>query len=60
MACSASNSSPTRSADYPFTQHHDGTWYYRLDTLNLANGASNPNIFLGTPTRSIDERARLR
>jgi hypothetical protein len=36
-----------------------GPWYYRLDTLNLAYGQVNRDIFLGTPTRHIDERTQL-
>jgi hypothetical protein len=46
--------------NYRFTLFGDGTWTYRLDTLNLANGLADPNVFLGTPTRHIDERAQLR
>ncbi|WP_157360606.1 hypothetical protein [Amycolatopsis thermoflava] len=38
-----------------------GPWLYRLDTLNLAYRAGpDPEIFLGTPTRRVDERAALR
>jgi hypothetical protein len=37
-----------------------GEWYYRLDTLNLAYGPAATDIFLGEPTRYVDERAHLR
>jgi hypothetical protein len=35
----------------------DGT--YRLDTLNLAYGKVSTNVFQGTPSRHVDERAYL-
>jgi hypothetical protein len=37
-----------------------GPWYYRLDTLNLAYGQVSADVFMGTPTHRIDERAQLR
>ncbi|MFE9575105.1 hypothetical protein ACFYO1_01865 [Nocardia sp. NPDC006044] len=37
-----------------------GDWSYHLHTLNLAYGLPEPDIFLGTPTRYIDERGSLR
>ncbi|MFD4249957.1 hypothetical protein ACFWQL_09485 [Amycolatopsis thermoflava] len=48
--------------DYRFrTYTGHGPWLYRLDTLNLAYRAGpDPEIFLGTPTRRVDERATLR
>ncbi|UGT44035.1 hypothetical protein LTV02_11900 [Nocardia yamanashiensis] len=36
-----------------------GPWYYRLDTLNVAYGPVTANVFLGTPSRFVDERAQL-
>ena len=33
---------------------------YRQDTLNLAVGPVHPELFFGTPTRHVDERAFLR
>ncbi|WP_230858159.1 hypothetical protein [Actinoplanes aureus] len=33
---------------------------YRQDTLNLAVGPVHPELFFGTPTRHVDERAYLR
>ncbi|MEV6301511.1 hypothetical protein AB0M02_19025 [Actinoplanes sp. NPDC051861] len=38
----------------------DGRWSYRQDTLNLALGLVHPELFFGTPTRHVDERAFLR
>ncbi|GAA3826139.1 hypothetical protein [Amycolatopsis tucumanensis] len=48
-----------RQIDYRFrTYTGRGPWLYRLDTLNLAYRAEpDPEIFLGTPTRRVDERA---
>lgn len=38
-----------------------GPWRYRLDTLNVAFGPGiDDDIFLGTPTKLVDERALLR
>lgn len=37
-----------------------GAWSYRLDTLNLAYGLSTVDLFTGTPTYHVDERALLR
>lgn len=35
-------------------------WIYRLDTWNIAYGEAKPDTFTtGTPTRYVDERARL-
>jgi hypothetical protein len=36
-----------------------GPWYYRLDTLNIAYGPVAADVFLGTPTRLVDERVQL-
>jgi hypothetical protein len=37
-----------------------GPWYYSLDTLNLAFGTvTTMDVFLGTPTRFVDERTQL-
>ncbi len=35
-------------------------WTYWLDTLNVAYGPCSPDVFLGTPTRYVDERGPLR
>jgi hypothetical protein len=35
-------------------------WSYHLHTLNLAYGPAEPDVFLGTPTRYVDERGPLR
>ncbi|MFC7534698.1 hypothetical protein [Actinoplanes sp. GCM10030250] len=37
-----------------------GRWSYRQDTLNIALGPVHPELFFGTPTRHVDERAFLR
>jgi hypothetical protein len=37
-----------------------GDWIYRLDTLNIAYGPAPTDIFLGEPTRHVDELAALR
>lgn len=39
--------------------YEDG-WSYRLDTLNLAYGPVLSDVFTGTPTLHVDERASLR
>jgi len=38
----------------------EDSWSYRLDTLNLAYGPVPSDVFMGTPTLSVDERASLR
>lgn len=35
-------------------------WSYRLDTVNVALAPAAPDLFLGPPTRHVDERIRLR
>ena len=35
-------------------------WRYRLDTLNLLYGPGAVDAFTGSPSRTVDERARLR
>lgn len=35
-------------------------WWYRLDTYNVVVGPHGADVFLGTPTRVVDERAHLR
>ncbi|GIE77624.1 hypothetical protein Aph02nite_35740 [Actinoplanes philippinensis] len=37
-----------------------GRWEYRQDTLNIAVGPADPELFFGEPTRHIDERGFLR
>lgn len=34
-------------------------WTYRLDTLNIAYGPTQADLFLGTPTHHVDELATL-
>lgn len=46
--------------NYRFAASCGGAWTYRLDTLNLAHGPVAAGAFLGTPTRSVDERGSLR
>jgi hypothetical protein len=46
--------------NYRFAGTHGGDWTYRLDTLNIANGPAPTDLFLGTPTHHVDERAALR
>jgi hypothetical protein len=38
----------------------NGRWEYRQDTLNIAVGSADPELFFGEPTRHIDERGFLR
>jgi hypothetical protein len=46
--------------NYRFAGSCGGDWSYRLDTLNVAHGPVAPEVFLGVPTRHVDERAGLR
>ncbi|MEU3406558.1 hypothetical protein ABZ766_21830 [Streptomyces sp. NPDC006670] len=46
--------------NYRFTRWCGGEWTYRLDTLNIVHGPARPDLFLGTPTRHVDELASLR
>jgi hypothetical protein len=47
--------------NYRFPGSWGGDWTYRQDTLNLLNGhATDPRIFLGDPTRRVDELGLLR
>lgn len=46
--------------NYRFAGTHGGEWTYRLDTLNIAYGAASAELFLGTPTRAVNELAALR
>lgn len=46
--------------NYRFTNACDGSWSYRLDTLNLAYGGAPVDVFLGRPVRFVDERRHLR
>ncbi|GAB3668658.1 hypothetical protein GCM10027589_35300 [Actinocorallia lasiicapitis] len=45
--------------NYRFVGASSGHWFYRLDTFNIAHGPAAPELFLGTPDRVVDERARL-
>ncbi|MFF1747797.1 hypothetical protein [Streptomyces mirabilis] len=49
-----------RQVNYRFAGTHGGDWTYRLDTLNVAHGSATIDLFLGTPTRHVDELAALR
>ncbi|KJK38938.1 hypothetical protein UK23_40970 [Lentzea aerocolonigenes] len=47
--------------NHRWTRPRDGGWNYELTTLNLAYGAvADLKLFMGTPTRFVDERAALR
>ncbi|MER6672838.1 hypothetical protein [Streptomyces sp. NPDC000983] len=46
--------------NYRFAGSNGGDWTYRLDTLNLAHGPVPVDVFLGTPTRLVQELAALR
>lgn len=46
--------------NYRFVGVSSGEWHYRLDTFNVAFGAVHAELFLGEPTRQIDERTHLR
>ncbi|GAA1031048.1 MULTISPECIES: hypothetical protein [Amycolatopsis] len=46
--------------NYRFTGFRSGNWHYRLDTLNVAYGPVSPDLFLGTPTHTIEELGFLR
>ncbi|MFE7275028.1 hypothetical protein [Streptomyces sp. NPDC057623] len=37
-----------------------GEWSYRLETFNVVHGSATPDVFLGVPTRRVDERRSLR
>ncbi|SDY38910.1 hypothetical protein SAMN05421504_105395 [Amycolatopsis xylanica] len=45
--------------NYRFVGFCDGSWSYRLDTLNVVAAATAGDLFLGKPTHLIDERVRL-
>lgn len=47
--------------NHRWVRPRDGGWNYELTTLNLAYGeVKDLRVFLGEPTRYVDERARLR
>jgi len=46
--------------NYRFVGSCGGDWSYRLDTLNLAYGATSADVFMANPTRFVDERGLLR
>ncbi|MEU1607124.1 hypothetical protein [Micromonospora matsumotoense] len=46
--------------NYRFTGRCTGDWFYRLDTLNIANGPVPVDVLLTEPHQVIDERAHLR
>jgi hypothetical protein len=46
--------------NYRSVRVNGGEWHYRLDTFNVAFGTAYADLFLGEPTRKIDELASLR
>ncbi|WP_055633446.1 hypothetical protein [Streptomyces griseoruber] len=46
--------------NYRFVGHCDGAWSYQLETFNILYGSATPDVFLGMPTRNVDERRSLR
>ena len=42
--------------NYRIVATYGGKWHYRLDTFNIAYGPTRPDVFLGAPTRKVDER----
>ncbi|RAS63672.1 hypothetical protein C8D87_10673 [Lentzea atacamensis] len=47
--------------NHRWVRPRDGGWNYEMTTLNLAyGGVADLKVFLGKPTRLVDERARLR
>ncbi|GGN25153.1 hypothetical protein GCM10011609_79280 [Lentzea pudingi] len=47
--------------NHRWARPRDGGWNYLLTTLNLAYGSPrDAKVFLGTPTRHVDERTHLR
>ncbi|MEU6139998.1 hypothetical protein ABZ848_06500 [Streptomyces sp. NPDC047081] len=46
--------------NYRFVGSCGGAWSYRLDTFNILYGSALPDVFLGVPTRRVDERRSLR
>ncbi|MEU3776828.1 hypothetical protein AB0F11_27195 [Streptomyces sp. NPDC032472] len=46
--------------NHRFAGTHGDLWTYRLDTFNVAYGPVGAGLFLGAPTRRVDERAVLR
>lgn len=46
--------------NYRFVGCCDRSWSYRLETFNILYGSASPEVFLGVPTRRVDERRALR
>lgn len=46
--------------NYRFVGSCGGAWSYRLETFNIVYGSATPDVFLGVPTRRVDERRALR
>ncbi|SFG37270.1 hypothetical protein SAMN02787118_119151 [Streptomyces mirabilis] len=46
--------------NYRFVGRCDGAWSYQLETFNIFFGSAAPDVFLGIPTRRVDERGTLR
>ncbi|MEU9139345.1 hypothetical protein AB0D33_25875 [Streptomyces sp. NPDC048404] len=43
-----------------FVGRCEGAWSYQLETFNILYGSATPDVFLGIPTRCVDERQALR
>ncbi|MFF3889919.1 hypothetical protein [Streptomyces sp. NPDC001914] len=46
--------------NHRFVGRCEGAWSYRLETFNILYGAAMPDVFLGVPSRRVDERRHLR
>ncbi|MFD6493479.1 hypothetical protein ACFV99_23735 [Streptomyces sp. NPDC059944] len=46
--------------NHRFVGRCDGAWSYRLETFNIVYGSAARDVFLGAPTRRVDERRSLR
>ncbi|MPY31294.1 hypothetical protein FNH09_08270 [Streptomyces adustus] len=46
--------------NYRFVGSCGGAWSYELETFNIVYGFAAPDVFLGVPTRRVDERRALR
>jgi hypothetical protein len=46
--------------NHRFVGRCDGAWSYQLETFNVLYGSAPPDVFLGAPTRHVDERGALR
>ncbi|MFB7331254.1 hypothetical protein ACFC00_06370 [Streptomyces adustus] len=46
--------------NYRFVGSCGGAWSYQLETFNIVYDSAAPDVFLGVPTRRVDERRALR